>query len=88
VADGQTEKPALLKAGERVEYPEVMKFQLGGERMNEQGTVVDVVNGEASALQIVFSKPDSYMALQDDAVPVRIDYVIVGERQVPVRRAP
>ncbi len=75
-----------LKVGDRVEYPGHLKFQLGSERQNEQGEVVDLITGEAGVVQLVFSKPDSYTVLPDEATPVRLDYVVADNRTPSVRK--
>jgi len=75
-----------FEIGDRVEYPEHMKFQLGAERHNEQGEVVDLITGEAGVIQIVYSKPDSFAGLLDESVPVRMDLVMVGATSPTVRK--
>lgn len=64
-----------FKSGDRVEYPDVMKFQLGAQRTNQQGTVVDVVRGENGRLLMVVSEPDEPFHVIIDGGSLRIDYV-------------
>lgn len=75
-----------LKVGDRIEYPGHLKFQLGAERQNEQGEVVDIIASETGRVQLVFSKPDSYVALRNEGETVRMDYVLADEPNPPVRK--
>lgn len=72
-----------MKAGDRVEYPFITKFQMGPERTFQEGEVIDVVDGVAGAVQVVFSRPDD-----PDLSPTgfRIDYAIEGDTSSMVRK--
>lgn len=64
-----------LNVGDRVEYPDIMRFQLGNQRTNEQGEVVDIVRGEAGRLVVVASKPDNPFQVNTDGAVLRIDFL-------------
>jgi len=75
------EKTELFKVGDRIEYVDHLKFQLGGERLNEQGVVVDVLTGEMEQAQMVFTRPDS---AENMLGTTRVDFVILGTDE-PIR---
>lgn len=68
-----------IQPGDRVEYPFMVKHQLGAEKTYQEGEVVDVINGVAGAMQMVVSRPDDV-----DLAPngFRVDYYIEGHTDV------
>lgn len=64
-----------LKVGDRIEYLDALKFQFGAQRTNHQGTVVDIVRGEAGRVMTVFSEPDEPFQVAIDGMALRVDHV-------------
>lgn len=70
---------ADFKPGDRVEYPDYMRAQLGAERFNQQGVVIDVIEGVAGKVAMVFSLPDEAFNVLEGGDELKIDFVLTGK---------